>query len=123
MNKLKASELAAFRLAVLAEQGNRCAISGRKLEPKDAVLDHCHKTGEVRGVLHRGVNSMLGKIENHRKLAQLTGDADLHRMLMGVVQYLANRRLGVRYPTHKDDEEKRVRRNALASKRRKAKAL
>lgn len=122
MEKLKASDVQVFRLRVLAEQGGRCAISGRKLDLKDAVLDHCHKTGECRGVLHRGVNSMLGKIENHRKLAQLTGDADLHRMLIGVVRYLSQARLGVRYPSHLDDEEKRVRRNKLAAKRRKEKA-
>lgn len=34
------------------------------LDEKDAVLDHDHKTQYVRGVLHRQVNVMLGKIEN-----------------------------------------------------------
>jgi hypothetical protein len=120
MEKLKAADVQAFRLRVLEEQGGRCAISGRKLALQDAVLDHCHTTGECRGVLHRGVNSMLGKIENHRKLAQLTNDADLHRVLVGVVKYLSQARLGVRYPTHRDADEKRVRRNKLAAKRRKA---
>lgn len=121
MDKLKTTDVATFRLRVWQEQGERCAISGRKVAFKDAVLDHCHKTGECRGVLHRGVNSMLGKIENHRKLAQLTSDADLHRMLTGVVRYLAQARLGVRYPTHRDDDEKRQRATKLARKRRAAK--
>jgi hypothetical protein len=75
MDKLKSTEVIAFRLRVWEEQGQRCAITGQKLAFKDAVLDHCHKTGECRGVLHRGVNSMLGKIENHRKLAQLTASS------------------------------------------------
>jgi hypothetical protein len=122
MDKLKAADVAAFRLKVWNEQGQRCAITGQKLAFKDAVLDHDHKTGECRGVLARGANSMLGKIENHRKLAQLTSDADLHRMLIGVVKYLNLGRLGVRYPTHRDDDEKRVRRNKLAAKRRTKKA-
>jgi hypothetical protein len=121
MEKLKQADLIAFRMKVWSEQGQRCAITGQKLAFADAVMDHDHKTGECRGVLHRGVNSMLGKIENHRKIAQLTGDADLHRFLIGVVKYLSQARLGVRYPTHRDAEEKRVRRNKLATKRRKAK--
>jgi hypothetical protein len=122
MDKLKSAQVAAFRLKVWNEQGQRCAISGQKLAFKDAVLDHCHVTGECRGVLARGSNSMLGKIENHRKLAQLTSAADLHRMLTGVVKYMSKAPLGIRYPTHLDEEEKRVRRNKLAAKRRALKA-
>lgn len=119
MQKLKASEVAAFRLAVLAQQDGRCALTGRPLAPADAVLDHDHKTGECRGVIHRGVNSMLGKIENHRRLAGLTKDADLHLMLVNVVGYLY-KHLGVRYPTHRNPYEARERRNAKARKARAA---
>lgn len=119
MQKLKASEVAAFRLAQLERQGGRCALTGRPLAPADAVLDHDHKTGECRGVIHRGVNSMLGKIENHRRLAGLAKDADLHLMLVNVVGYL-HKHLVVRYPTHRNPDEARERRNAKARQRRKA---
>lgn len=120
MNKLKAPEVAAFRLQVLAAQGGRCALTGKPLAPADAVLDHDHKTGECRGVLSRGANTMLGKIENHRRIAGLSSDADLARMLAGVVQYISTARLGVRYPTHRNPDEARERRNKKARARRAA---
>lgn len=120
MDKLKASEVAAFRLQVLAAQGGLCALTGKPVDPKDAVLDHDHKTGECRGVLSRGANTMLGKIENHRRIAGFSKDADLARMLAGVVQYICTARLGVRYPTHRTPAEARLRRNKKARARRAA---
>lgn len=119
MQRLKQSEVAAFRLQVWESQGKRCAITGKPLALKDAVLDHDHTTGECRGVLDRGVNSMLGKIENHRRIAKLMSAEDLARFLRGVVQYLYKPGLGVLYHTHRTAEEKRLRTNA---RRRKARA-
>lgn len=118
MDKLKASEVTTFRLRVLAQQGNMCALTGRRLDPADAVLDHDHKTGECRGVLSRGANTMLGKIENHRRLAGFSKDSELARFLAGVVQYICTARLGVRYPTHRNPDEARERRNKKARARR-----
>lgn len=122
MQRLKQTDLPGFRERVWLAQGKKCALSGMPIALSDAVVDHCHKTGEIRGVLHRGVNSMLGKIENHRKLAGLTDDVALARMLAGVVHYLCRSESyhGVRYPTHKDAEEKRISINAKARKRRAA---
>lgn len=119
MRKLKASEVAAFRRELWEQQGRRCRITGQPLAWEDAVLDHDHTTGEVRGVLARGSNSMLGKIENHMRIAKLTNPATLSRFLAGVVQYISQQEYtGVMYPTHKTDEDKRLRRNRLAAKRR-----
>lgn len=39
-------------------------ITKLEIPPKQAVLDHCHKTQFVRAVLHRQSNAVLGKIEN-----------------------------------------------------------
>ncbi len=121
MDKLKASEVAAFRNRLLAEQEGRCAVCKNPLSADEAVLDHNHTTGEVRGVLHRGCNSTLGKIENHMKIAKLTAPGVLARFLAGVVPYLFKQEYtGVRYPTHRDEDEARLRRNKLARKRRAA---
>ncbi len=115
--RLKQSQLAAYRQAQLALQGGCCALTGKALKPEDAVVDHCHTTGVIRGVIDRGANSMLGKIENHRRLARLTSDKDLSLFLSNVVGYLSQ---GARkammpdaaiYPTHKTADEKRTLRN------------
>lgn len=39
-------------------------MTGLPIPDKQAVLDHNHDTQYVRGVLHRQVNVLLGKIEN-----------------------------------------------------------
>ena len=46
------------------KQGGCCGLCHRHIEPKDAVLDHDHSTGKVRAVLHRGCNSLEGKMTN-----------------------------------------------------------
>lgn len=63
---------------------------------------------------------MLGKIENHRALAKMKNVAVLAAFLQGVLPYIHKDGLGVAYPTHRTDEEKRIRKNARA---RKARAL
>lgn len=110
-----------FRLQTLAKQGGRCAICRMPLAPADAVLDHDHVTGECRGVLHRGCNSMLGKIENHRRIAKLTTVEALAAFLQGVMPYLGQDGLGVLYPSFRTAEEKRLRANARRRKARAAK--
>lgn len=43
--------------ALLVEQGGRCALC---LEPNpDLAVDHCHKTGNVRGLLCRFCNRAI----------------------------------------------------------------
>lgn len=37
-----------------------CQICGKALEGAKRQIDHCHKTGRVRGVLCHGCNSLLG---------------------------------------------------------------
>lgn len=120
MEKVRPKDLAAFRIKLLADQGGKCAITGQKLTPDTAVVDHCHRTGEIRGVLHRGVNTLLGNLENNRARAGLSDDVLFAKFLKGVLQYLHTARTGVLYPTHKTEEEKRVARNKRARARRAA---
>lgn len=124
--RLTRTQLSQYREAQWEKQGRCCGLTGRPMALADAVVDHCHTTGVIRGVIDRGVNSMLGKIENHRKLAKLTNSRDLHLMLTNVVGYIARGEATAQrpdaplYPTHRTAEEKRTLRNTRARKRRAA---
>lgn len=65
---------------------NKCPIFECDLE--DAVLDHNHKSGMVRGVLHRQSNSWLGKIENSWKRFGSCASVDLSTALKNARDYI-----------------------------------
>lgn len=118
--KLKSTQLAAYRKEAAAAQGNRCQLCGKPFTtkaPYDPVLDHDHKTGAVRGVLHRGCNSLYGKVENN---AARFGVHDVAVFTNGCAQY-GRRHMtnvtGLIHPLHKTAEEKKA---ATAAKRKKA---
>lgn len=117
MQRLKASEVASARQALYLQQGSKCKLCGQQIETAEQVLDHCHTTGEVRGVLHRGCNAMLGHLENNLPRHRLTDVRRLSGFLSNVIPYMAlniGQRTGLLYPTHKTDEEKRLLRNKRA---------
>lgn len=59
---LRDKEIAAYRESHTPDQ---CPILGiKEFKP---VLDHCHDTGKVRGVLSNEANLWLGKVENFLK--------------------------------------------------------
>ena len=45
---------------MLKDQGNSCAICGGRA--KLLVVDHCHNTGKVRGLLCTKCNTAIGKL-------------------------------------------------------------
>lgn len=56
--------------AMLAAQGNRCAICSSEKAGNTGqcfAVDHCHETGKVRGLLCIKCNARLGWYETHRK--------------------------------------------------------
>ena len=114
MQKLPQSKVQAFREQMLADQHGRCMLCCETVTD-DAVLDHDHKTGRLRGVLHRGCNALLGHIENNRARNGLSGPR-LFRMLERIETYLTKSydHNPLHY-THRTDEQKRIRRNKLAS--------
>ncbi len=71
MLKMKYTDVKPLREQLLLEQDNKCRLCNQLIHD-DAVLDHCHSTGLVRGVLHRGCNMFLGKIENNLKRNKIT---------------------------------------------------
>lgn len=126
MRKLKASEVKNVRATLAAHQGGRCALCQLPLgtkPPLDPVLDHDHATGACRGVLHRGCNSGLGKVEN--AAARYGYARHLIQFAHGLGRYLqlhTTNVTGLIHPTHKTDEERRVARNAKARATRAKKA-
>lgn len=120
--KLKYSQVAPYRKDLLGKQGGTCALCSLPITAGKDVLDHDHTEGHIRGVLHSGCNSLLGKLENNYKRY---GVPDLRLFLAGAPQYLTKgSRIPldqrVLHPTFKTDEEKRQARNEAARKRRAA---
>lgn len=117
MTRLTAAQVKTVRVALAVRQGNRCALCKGQFgikAPLDPVLDHDHKTGAVRGVLHRCCNALLGKIENN---APRYGVRDIASFVNGVAEYLRQHMTnitGYLHPTYRTEEEKRVRRNTKA---------
>lgn len=118
MTRLTAAQIKPVKIALLAAQGGLCAICKQPCTSLAAVLDHDHRTGAVRAALHRGCNSLLGKLENN---AARYGVKDIGTFTNGVAAYLRMHMTnitGYLHPTHKTEEEKRVRRNTKARVRR-----
>lgn len=119
MKRLKQSEVSKTRAELLKQQGSCCAICGRECIASEAVLDHCHKGGYIRAVLHRGCNAMLGKIENSMKLNKLDIET-LKNFLDNVHSYIVkheSNQTNIMHYTYKTEEEKRLKRNKKARER------
>jgi len=56
---------------LLDKQGGRCAICRHPLPKGTAVVDHCHETGEVRGLLCNADNLALGLVEDGRNILRI----------------------------------------------------
>lgn len=121
MKRLKPNEVKAWRESQLKAQDGFCALCGLALDPADAVADHHHRKGWMRGVLHRGCNALLGKVENNWKRVGVPG---LGNFLSNAYKYIVcgeNTPLvtDVYHPSFRTEEEKRLRRNKRARLKRK----
>lgn len=119
--RLTATTLPKWRTATLSEQGGNCALCGLPIAGKDTpVADHNHTTGEMRGVLHRSCNSLLGVLENNRVRYGMRNEVQFTKFLHGVVPYIARKRPDNTpyYPSHRTADEKRVLRNTRARRAR-----
>lgn len=114
--KLKYKDIAATRQQKLVAQGNRCALCCDIIDG-DAVLDHDHKTGRLRSVLHRGCNAMLGKIENNM-LRNRISNSRLEAFTKNLVKYLEQEYEDIVHPTYLTKEERAMK----AYKKRKKKS-
>jgi len=125
IRKLKVSETAGVLKQLVAKQGHVCAICKKGFTKTDgAVLDHCHKTGFIRGALHRSCNGGEGKVRVKAQWSHKGITPD--EFLIGLGQYLSvhdKPRYPLIYHSHKTQDEKRLATNAKARRKRaKAKA-
>jgi hypothetical protein len=128
MRKLSRTQLRGWTISHLtAIQGGLCPLCNKKIDysiPREAVVDHNHDTGEIRGVLHRSCNAAEGKVSNAagRWGAKSSDYVDIIAFLKNLVTYLENAHTGLIYPDHKTPEQKaearRVKRNTQAATRR-----
>lgn len=104
--RLKHAEVKPLREKLLKEQTGCCALCQEPVVD-DAVLDHDHKTGAIRGVLHRGCNSLLGKIENNMPRSRVD-IGRLSKFAENLIKYLvSDAKSEFLHPTHKTLEEKK----------------
>jgi hypothetical protein len=101
--KLKYTQIKDYRLEQLTKQNNCCALCGN-LIVDDAVLDHDHKTGLLRQVLHRGCNSLLGKIENNLPRSRVNLD-QLEIIAQRLIEYIKTKHTDLIHPTYKLKEK------------------
>jgi hypothetical protein len=122
--RLTVAEIPIIREVLMWEQDCKCLACGRPFYakmPLDPVLDHNHKTGAIRGVLHRGCNSMLGKIENYAPRAWLKAPLLAFAIeSLGKYKSLADPLPGMLHPLHRTADEKKARTKKRAARRRKA---
>jgi len=113
-------EVKEFRENLVVDQFYLCPLCGLKLTQDDAVLDHCHKTGLVRGAVHRGCNAMLGKIENASvRMGKMFSDEQFVSMAPSSWYYVtADYHDMPLHPTWRTQEEKRLSRNERAKEKR-----
>lgn len=113
--RLTATTLPQWRARTLAEQGGKCVLCGEPISSGEEVGDHDHKTGHMRGVLHRGCNAMLGHLENNRPRNKLTDPVKFARFLSRAAVYVTSAPKHPEvYPTFRTDDEKRLARNKKA---------
>jgi hypothetical protein len=108
--RLKTTELKRWRLDTLETQGFRCALCGDHLPAAQACADHCHKTGHLRGVIHRACNSVLGKVERGTRYGR---DFDPAAFALGLHEYLTRNR---QYPLHPSHGRAKTKRRKISYK-------
>ena len=104
--KLSQSQISKYRDDLLKAQNGLCPICGELIDG-DAVLDHDHKSGHVRGVLHRSCNGLEGKIANWVK--SFGKNLNMSELLGSLLEYQSrdNSRNPL-HPLHKTEIDKNI---------------
>jgi hypothetical protein len=114
--QIKPKDIKPLREQILQEQQGLCAICHDPVVASEAVLDHCHRTGYIRAVLHRGCNAFIGHIENNQARNKITAKR-LESILANFELYINSHRLLV-HPTHRTPEQRKERARKRAQAKR-----
>ena len=103
----------------------KCPVLG--IEDYLPVVDHDHKTGQIRGVISNQANVLIGKIENCFRSRCSATDLSLQETLRKVIRYLDKkqgplhpvglRQLTKRFDRMKVDEQKRILKDLRVSRK------
>lgn len=112
MKKLARSQMLLWKRKHLRdEQGGNCMLCGLPIDLNikgEGVIDHDHRTGRIRGVLHRSCNAAEGKVVNAagRWGAKSTDLSAVVPFIKRLVAYWETPQLELIYPMHLTDDEK-----------------
>lgn len=115
--KLRAQDIAGYRIQQLQQQNYQCALCGEPLAADSAVLDHDHATGLVRGVLHRGCNAFEGQVVRAMPRNLITPQR-LAAIFQNWQHYHDNP-TDILHPQHRTPEQRQARARKRARARRK----
>lgn len=123
--KLARSGMIAYKHKLHKEQDGLCPLCLKQIdltEKGEGVIDHCHDTGRIRGLLHRSCNAAEGKIANGagRWGCKSMSYTLILPYLKNLVAYLEREPKNLIYPMHKDADEKADIRRAKAREQRAA---
>jgi hypothetical protein len=118
--KLKGKDVKSTRASLLEKQGYKCTLCQRDCSEDQAVLDHDHKGGHIRSVLHRGCNAAEGKIMNSMRRYGIQNPIEFLENMIRYQQDHATNRTGLIHPLHKTPEEKVAAVKARAKRKRAA---
>jgi len=107
MIRLKPKDIKALREQLLIQQDRLCGLCNEPLHPDEAVLDHNHKTGQIRKVLHRGCNVLEGVIANNSIRNKISKDR-LLKICMNLITYINTAEIDLLHPNHRTAEEKKA---------------
>lgn len=118
--RIKIGDIPAYRHKYSLDQGGKCWLCDIDLSTVTPCLDHDHESGRLRGVLCQNCNGIEGKIHNlaRRGKRGKTKVDFLERILRYWNNFSGCPREYI-HPTHKTEDEKRLRRNKKARERRK----
>jgi hypothetical protein len=118
--KLKGKDVKSTRAFLLEKQGYKCTLCQRDCTEEQAVLDHDHKGGHIRSVLHRACNAAEGKIMNSMRRFGIQNPIEFLENMISYQNTHATNQTGLIHPLHKTPEEKVAAVKARAKRKRAA---